>query len=295
MAIDLLEKIKQKEPGFLEISKDSFGAWSISKLKLLEKCPLSFYLRYVLKIKMEGLPPSLITNIGKAAHRIIELMIMGKSITECFKATQKEFAPLITKEEWDANVATLEYNISEFRQRLDAFEKANPIRRYVQELQIGLTSQFEPTGFFAEDVYFRGVIDLGLQMESNDVIIIDHKTGAPSKMGIRNFKTQLDTYKVLYHYGVGKVDGAQSGIHFVKDGQIALDDYVPRATIEGNLRNELEFYIQGTADRLKEIGYFKHVRGSHCQWCEFNKECKEGLLQATEESTRKFFPIKEIK
>jgi RecB family exonuclease len=224
--MDLIQQIIKKEPDSLVINKDAFGAWSISKLKLLEKCPLSFYLRYVLKIKREGLPPSLITNVGKAAHRIIELLIMGKSITDCFKIAQKEYSPLITKEEWDANVATLEYNISEFRQRLDTFEKANPIKRYIQELQIGLTSQFEPTGFFADDVYFRGVIDLGLQTESNDVIIIDHKTGAPSKMGIRNFKTQLDTYKVVYHYGVGKVEGAQSGIHFVKDGQVILDDYV---------------------------------------------------------------------
>ncbi len=291
----LVEKIQKKEPEAIEFSKIALGPWSFSKLKVLQQCPLKFYLKYVVKIKVPEPPPSLVTTVGKAVHRILEFMIMGKTITDSYKLVRKEYVSTLTDQEWDENVATTELNVMEFRKRLDEFEKKNPVKRYIQELKGGLTANYEPTGFFSDDVYWRGVIDLGLQLESNDVIILDHKTGAPAEMGIRNFQNQLDTYKILFHKGIDPVAGAQAGIHFVKDGKIVLDSYTTKEEIEGKLINELEFYIIGTIDRVKELGFFKHIRGGYCKWCDYNVECKAGDLLPIEHGTKRYFPIKEIK
>lgn len=291
----IVEKIKNQEPDVVEFSKTALGPWSFTKLKMLQQCPLKFYLKYIVKVKVPEPPPSLVTNVGKAVHRILEFLIMGKTISDSYKLAKKEFVGILTDEEWEREVATTELNVMEFRRRLDDFEKKHPVKRYIQELRIGMTEGYEPTGFFSGDVYWRGVIDLGMQLESNDVIILDHKTGAPSEMGIRNFQNQLDVYKILFHKGVESINGAQAGIHFVKDGKIILDNYVPKGEIEGKLINELEFYIVGTIDKLKEIGYFKHIRGPYCKWCDYNADCSAGNLKEAELRTKRYFPIKEIK
>lgn len=297
MAFDIKTILKDKEENLQEpdISKNGFAPWSFSKLKTLQQCPLKFYLQYVLKLKMPVAPPTLVTNVGKAVHRILEFLVMGKTIKDSFRLTRKEFVDSMTNEDWEAHVVTTELNIIEFRQRLDTFEAKNPIKRYIQELRIGVTSDYSPTAFFADDVYYRGVIDLGMQLASDDIILLDHKTGAPSIMGINNFKGQLDTYKVLFHHGVEPVAGAQAGIHFVKDGKVILDNYTKRDIIEGKLVQELEFYMIASVDRLKELGYFKHVRGNWCKYCDYNEDCKKGNITDVELGTKRFFSIKEIK
>lgn len=296
MAFSLLDEIKKKEvPETLSLTKTDLGPWSFSKLKMLQQCPLRFYLKYLIKVKVPEPPPSLVTVVGKAVHRVLELLLIGKSLTDSYRLAKQEFASTLTTSEWDTQVATTEFNVMEFRRRLDSFEEKHPVKRYIQELRIGMTANYEPTGFFSDDVYWRGVIDLGLQLQSNDVIIIDHKTGAPSEMGIRNFQNQLDTYKILFHRGVEAVNGAQAGIHFVKDGKIILDHYVTKKDIEGKLTTELEYYIAGSIEKTIDLGYFKHFRGNHCKYCEYNDECKKGELLSVETGTKKFFPIKEIK
>jgi RecB family exonuclease len=292
----ITEKLEQKgEPDSLNLTNTGLGPWSFTKLKVLQQCPLRFYLQYVVKIKPLETPPNLVTNVGKAVHRILELLIAGKTLTDSYRLTRKEFVNILTDDEWVAEVATTELNIMEFRKRLDDFEKKFPIKRYVQELRIGMTAKYEPTGFFGEDVYWRGVIDLGMQLEGDDVIIIDHKTGAPPEMGIRNFQNQLDVYKIMFHRGVQPVHGAQAGIHFVKGGKVLLDNYSTREEIEGKLTRELEFYIVGAIDRTKDLKYFKHFRGSHCKYCDYNEECKAGNLKDIESGTKRYFNIKEIK
>lgn len=297
MAFDLKTTIKNKEISLEEpdISKNGFAPWSFSKLKTLQQCPLKFYLQYILKIKMPAAPPTLITTVGKAVHRVLELLVLGKTIKDSFRLARKEFTDTLTNEEWETQVLTTELSIIEFRQRLDTFEAKNPIKRYIQELRIGITKDYAPTAFFGDDVYYRGVIDLGMQLESNDIILLDHKTGAPAIMGINNFKGQLDTYKVLFHHGVEPVQGAQAGIHFVKDGKVILDHYTKKEEIEGKLVQELEFYMIASVDRAKELGYFKHIRGSYCKYCDYNEDCKKGNLTDVELGTKRFFPIKEIK
>jgi hypothetical protein len=108
-------------------------------------------------------------------------------------------------------------------------------------------------------------------------------------MGLKPFRSQLDTYKVLFHYGVDKISGAQSGIHYIRDGEIKLGDYSPKEEIEGKLLGELNYSLDVTLDFVKYVGSFKHIAGNHCKYCDFKEPCKNKQLKNIETKTVRFF------
>lgn len=269
----------------LVISMEGLGPWSHSKLKMLKKCPFNFYLKYVRKMKgQEVKSPE--TLLGSAAHRILELFITGKSLHDSFKETKVEFSDSIDSKLWVERVETLELSIEAFKRKLDDFDKKHKIKKVMTELRLGITRDFQPSTFFAKDVFFRGIIDLALHLECNDVVFWDHKKGGSSTYGIKVYNDQLNTYKVLFHHGVEKIAGASAGINFIEEGTTKLGDYHSVEDIEGKLKNDLLFSIDTAVHQLEEIGFFKHIAGSHCQWCEFNKECKAGNLKELELGTK---------
>lgn len=293
---------KTKKEIKVDLTPEGLAPWSYSKMKTLRKCPFQFYLKYILKLKPDEPPPiSLVTEVGKAAHLIIENVIMGKSITDSYKIARQEFIDkkLIKPSEWNEHVETLEMSITKFREKLDAFEINNPVKRYIQELKVAVTRGWEPTTFWGSEerpAYFRGVVDLIIQLDNGDLVIIDHKTGAPAIMGLKNFQDQLDTYKVLFHYGIESITGAQAGIHFIKDGELKLGEYHDIKEIEGNLRKRLQFQIEGAIDFVKELGYFKHISNSGCQYCDFREACKGKTAEMVkyEKESKKWFEIKPV-
>lgn len=298
-----------KEVTEVNLTPLGLGPWSFSKQKMLTKCPFQFYLKYVLKAKPTVAPLiSVITEQGKAAHRILELVVMGKSIDDAFRLVKREYEVVLPGDLWDhgdgheaGGVGRSEYSITKFRERLDDFEKKHPVKRYLTELRIGVTKDWEPTGFFSSnnedssrDVYYRGVIDLIIQLENEDVLFLDHKFGPPAIMGVKNFQDQLDTYKVLFSKGIQPYGDAQSGVHFVRDGEILMGSVTSKYDVENTMQNRVEFSIKGAIDRVLDLGYFKHVAGSHCQWCDFAGACKAGELKKMELDSKKWFPIKPI-
>lgn len=289
------EIIAELEKTGIDFSPIGLGPWSHSKLKVLKSCPLKFYLQYIIKQKPEvEADISVITETGKAAHRILEFVLGGKDITRAYSITREEFRKTLTDAEWEENIASVEFNISKFKEKIEGFEKQHGIKRILQELRIGCTKEWEPTGFFSDDVYFRGVIDLVIQLKNGDILILDHKYGTVSAMGLRNFQDQLNTYKILFHKGVEPIAGAQSGIHHIKEGEIVLDNYSDAAEIEESFIGRVEFSIQGAIDQVQELGFFKHIAGNGCKYCDYRTECKAGKLKEQEKATKKWFEIKKI-
>lgn len=278
----------------------SLGPWSMSKLKVLDKCPFQFYLKYILKIKVpESIAEKddpLSANVGSAAHRILEHTLLGRNVLESFASTKKEYSPSkLTEAQWEAHVVPLELNITAFKDRIDALALKHPVKRVLTELRMGVTREWVGTGFFSEDVWYRGVIDLIIMLGNGDIIIIDHKTGGGAFSSIRPFEDQLNSYKVLFHHGVNQIDGAQSGIHFIQAGDVKMAQYHGKDEIEGKLRRNMEWSVHCAIDKTVEDGFFKHRRGPYCKWCEFDRlGCKSGELKELELSTKKFFPIKKV-
>lgn len=286
---------EQKEELIVELTPEGLGPWSYSKLDVLVKCPLQFYLKYILKAKVPDAPIVAVTEVGKAAHRILELGANGKSLTDAFSTAKREYGDRISEEDWASQVLSLEFNIGEFLDKLSNIDREHGIKRCFSEIKIGVTQGWDSTGFFAKDVFFRGVIDLVLQLRNNDVLYFDFKTGAPAIMGVKNFKTQLDIYKVLFHYGIEKTSGGQSTIFFIKDGETKSDDYVEADHIESKLTNRITCGISDAVDRVKELGYFKHIAGNKCKYCEYREPCKNKELSKLEAESSKWFKLKEIK
>ena len=290
----------QEELPVVRLNRTDLGPWSYSKYKSLKKCPFQFFLKYIVKMKvpetLQVQDDPLSAQVGKAAHQILEEILVGKSMDKAFASTKKEYVTtqkVMTKEQWEERIIPLTYNIQAFQDRIEAFGRVNPIKRVLTELRIGLTEKFEPAGFFADDTWLRGVIDLILLLDSGDAIIIDHKHGGGENgQGTKNYKEQLDWYKVMVHFGVQKLVGAQTSIHFIKAGEVKMGEYSPAAEIEGNLKVSLEMSVEGAVDILLATGFFKHIRGSYCKWCEYdNLGCKDGSLKPLELSTKKWIQI----
>lgn len=294
-----LDEIAKKDSELKEVKLDitSLGPWSSSKLKCLEKCPFQFYLKYILQFKV---PSSLQTqsdplsaNVGKAAHAILEDVVVGKDIDKAYADVKAKYLAdkSLTEQQWEEYVVTLRYNIEKFKNRIDDLSNRHPFRRVLTELRIGVTRDYQPTGFFSDDVWLRGVVDMIVMLECMDIIIFDHKTGG-GEGSVNMYKPQLDWYKVLFHFGIEKIEGAQAGIHFIKAGDVKMADYSGVDDIENKLKNVLEMSLEGAVDALIEKGYFKHVRGAQCKWCEYdNIGCKSGDLKPIEINSKRWIRI----
>lgn len=283
----------------VELTLESLGPWSYSKYKSLKKCPFQFFLKYLLKVKVpenqliQTDPVS--ANVGKAAHAVLEDIVLGKNLDKTLSKVKQEYLDkgLLNSETWQ-KVEALEYNISRFKDRIHSFNLANPVKRILTETRMGVDRNWEQTGFFSGNVWIRGVIDLVLILESGDAVILDHKTGGGAG-GVKNYEEQLDWYKILLHKGIMPVTGAQTGVHFIGEGEVVMASYTPASDIESKIRNSIEMSLEGAIEMLKDKGYFKHVRGGYCKWCEFdNLGCKSGALKNLELSTKKWIPIRSI-
>lgn len=298
---DFVKSVEEKaaETEAFELTKYSLAPWSISKLKCLQKCPFQFYLKYILKIKrpeeIVGKQDTLLADVGSSGHRILELVVIGKDIPTAFKMTKAEFVPKkLTEEQWKEHVENLEMSVIAFQERMHKLERVHKIKRLLTELRLGVTKDWQPTGFFDNDVYFRGIIDLVVQLDNLDIIIIDHKTGG-GEGSIRVYEDQLNSYKALVHKGSTPVKGAQAGIHFIRAQEVKMGNFSTVEEIEKKLISNLEWTLEGAVEKVKELGYWKHIRGTACKYCEYDGAgCKSGELKPLELGTKRFFPIKQV-
>jgi len=303
-AEDQLEK-----SGGLKWDKYSQAAWSPSKLKLLSQCPYQYYLKYVLKVKNEEeIPDTAAADVGTIAHHILEYAIEGKDVGDAYRDAKMEHCgeyvgpriARISEEGWQEKIVPLEYNITNFVEKIEEFKKANGVSNVYTELKLGVTKDWKKTTFFANDVYFRGIVDFTMEIPQSgyapDFIVWDHKHG-PAEIfgGIRNYEDQLNAYKPLINGGFKPASGIQAGINFIKAGKWVLGEYSPAEEITGRVTKQIEWNIDCAIDNVKEQGFFKHVAGGYCNYCEFKTMCKEKVLKPNELGTKKWFPIKEEK
>lgn len=275
------------------LDKYSLGPWSMSKLKVLQKCPFQFYLKYVLKLKVPqdvaGREDTQSADVGTAAHLVLEHVMQGVSLDHAFAMAKPEFVPgKLSEDTWVEKVLSLEHSVSAFKERIDALGARHKIKKVYTELRVGVTREWQPCGFFHNDVYIRGVIDLCILLDNGDVVIIDHKTGG-GEGSIRPYEDQLNSYKALFHFGVRPVRGAQSFIHFIAAGEVKPSTMSQKEEIESKIRQLLEFSIEGAIDNVSELGFFKHKRGSYCKWCDYDSVCKPGYVKDAEKDTKRFF------
>ena len=120
--------------------------WSFSKLEAYELCPKKFFHTQIARDVKESFGPE--ADYGKEVHKHFELrLINGKRL------------PL-----------DLTHHEPKLKKLADAPGESFP------EQKLALNKDFQPTGFFDNDVWLRGIVDYAKKNASN-LLIIDHKTG----------------------------------------------------------------------------------------------------------------------
>jgi hypothetical protein len=148
------------------------GAWSYSRMKGFETCPKQYY--HVNVLKEYPFEETVATRYGNEFHKAAELYI-------------KDNQPVPGK-------------FAEFEPILQSL-RDKPGDKHC-ELKLGLTADLEPCGFFAKNVWFRGVVDL-LIIDGDRAFIVDYKTGKSAKYADPD-QLELMALTVFAHYPQSK-------------------------------------------------------------------------------------------
>jgi len=203
--------------------------WSYSSLSSFIQCPRRYHIVRVLKEVKE--PPTEATIWGNEVHSALELRI-------------KEGRPLPTEMEKFESVA----------QELESWSD-----QWVTEEKFGLTENLEPTGFFSDDVWCRGILDV-YAVHKNRAVVADYKTGK-----MRPDLTQLKLFAAAILHKYPQVDRVKTAFLWLNHD---------RKTVEDFDRSDLEFiwkYFLPMIQRL-ESAYERDVwppnpSGLCRSWC----------------------------
>lgn len=123
-------------------------AWSYSSLSNFEGCPRRYHVVKVLKLVKE--PPTEATIWGPAVHEALEYRVKdGTPLPDKMKAYEK---------------------VAVYFDGKPAFT----------ETQLAITRNMTPTGWFDDDCWYRGIIDVGVDYGAR-VFLGDYKTGKVKK------------------------------------------------------------------------------------------------------------------
>jgi hypothetical protein len=168
--------------------------WSYSSATTFEKCPKQYYHLYVAKdIKQD--PNQKHFLYGNAVHKAAEEYVRdGVPLPEKFK----EFQSIIDK--------LLEI----------------PGEKHC-ELRLGLTKTLEPCGFFDDNVWWRGAVDLMiLDKDKKLATIIDYKTGKSSEYADTK---QLGLLSLAIFKHFPEVEKIKAGLIFLVCKDIIKQEY----------------------------------------------------------------------
>lgn len=145
-------------------------AWSFSQLKKFEECPYRVYLS---KVEKHPEPSSTAAERGTMLHDLAEDYIRGNSGEEVPRELEKLHM--------------------QYHELHDAYQ-ANP-EQFELEQDWGFTALWQPTGWFAPDIWARMKLDV-FWREGSSAHIIDHKSG-------RKFGNELKHSDQGLQYAVG--------------------------------------------------------------------------------------------
>ena len=244
-----------------------FAPWSLSKAHTAIHCPFKFKLQYIERLSIKGLPRARSTMLGIATHEALEWVLRGKhSLQEALRraAIKSE----LTSVEMD-DLFALSHNIENFLQRLAKFKKVKSVTEQFVEYRFALTKDLEPTEYWGDNVFVRGVWDLCLRAQGKYLIIIDHKTGYVG--GVEAHEDQLNMYAIAGLHTFDNVRGVQSALNYIKDDSgVAWADMHSAQYIEETLTPWFAKFINRAAEAAERT---KAKKGFWCSYCEYTEQC----------------------
>lgn len=249
-----------------------YAPWSISKASMAETCPAQFEFRHVKKTA-EG-PASSDTRVGTAAHTVLELRVIGTPAAEARKQAL-EHTPLTSNEQED--LQALDEPIEGFLVKFDKFCREQGVTQVIREAPWGMTRDALPAGFYDDDVFFRGKLDLCALTRDRDLVMLDYKSGKAKNIRVgTRFRRQLNSYAVLALVNMEDLAGVRSGIHFLQGDEAQRTqwlDYLPAAKIRESYIQWLFNHLNETASTLVAPFVAKPGRKWPCGWCSYKNLC----------------------
>jgi len=171
----------------------SIAPWSFSKIKSFEQCPKKFYHLKVAKDYKE--PETEAMLYGTAVHLAAEEYVRdGKPLPPEYMYIKAPIDALCAKQG----------------------EK-------ICELEMGLTADLEPCGFFDDDCWYRGIADLVIVDRENKLAwVIDYKTGKNTRYAD---KGQLELMALCVFKHFPEVETVRGGLLFVVCNELIRDTY----------------------------------------------------------------------
>jgi len=202
----------------------SIAPWSFSKIKSFEQCPKKFYHLKVAKDYKE--PETEAMLYGTAVHLAAEEYVRdGKPLPPEYMYIKAPIDALCAKQG----------------------EK-------ICELEMGLTADLEPCGFFDDDCWYRGIADLVIVDRENKLAwVIDYKTGKNTRYAD---KGQLELMALCVFKHFPEVETVRGGLLFVVCNELIKDTY--------DLSSAGEMWQKWIADYNRmEIAYKNDVWNAH--------------------------------
>lgn len=248
--------------------------WSISKAGTAEICPQQYEHKYLLKTVEQARASA--NKVGNVSHKILELRVAGTSASDAEK-TALDAEPLTSTEAED--LRSLKDAIDSFLKAFDIFCVTNGVTEVFREVKWGLTAEAKKTGFFAPDVFFRGVMDLGCITRERDLIVIDHKSGLAKDISKdQKFRRQLNSYAVMGLANVPGIQGARGMINFLQGPEVKRKqwlEYVAADKIAKLLTPWLYSYISFCAEKLVPPFLAKpRYNKFPCAYCGYRPGCQ---------------------
>jgi len=204
-------------------------------------------------------------RLGKAIHKVLELVLQGTSIAE---ATQQVRTELPSEHE-QLRFDGLGTAIAPFTSRIGAFRRRRRVARQLVEYSLAVREDLTTTQFYAGDAYYRGVLDLGYIFEDDSLALVDHKTGV--RIPGSSITDQLEGYAVLAAAAFRHVRSFWLGIHWVAERAVEWSKPVAPELIVDKLVPDLLDNIEAAALAVDDGP--RPNPGTWCDRCSYRTVC----------------------
>mgnify|MGYP003117376712 CR=1 FL=1 len=208
-------------------------AWSYSSLNTFKQCPKKYYhLKVVKDIKDKG---SVATIYGQEVHTAAEEFVRdGKPVPNKYGF----MVPILT-----------------------SLNKLEGEKHCELRLGVAKTSEgYKPTGFFADDVWWRGIADLVI-INGSIGYSVDYKTSKNAKYADTK---QLDAVAAALFIHFPQLETIKSALAFV-----VSKNFIKKTHVHTNVGVYFETF-QPDLERLEgaqESGVWNAISGPLCGWC----------------------------
>lgn len=237
---------------------------SFSKLDKFNKCPLSYRIEYIDKVKVE-FKDNIHSSLGVLTHDLMDWGILGDMSKEEIVNTFDEKVEKIYKKYGIENEQPVVVSLRDFFKRSDFIEKYR-----------GKNVKFEVPVYYKLksstdkiDYYIVGFIDMVIENEDGTVDILDfkisNKSGYTGKK-LQSALMQIYSYAYMYEYMYRKKIN-RLGYHFLKYCNLSFVD------IKGKKRKSSKVERKDILRELSEKCGVKDVDVQDCLvYFEYNKE-----------------------